>query len=292
MKSLSILILLGTLTALIIGGIFAVSPVLAESQPQTASEALDNSAVAEVAPVTGSPAAIDPDPAAAPVVDLATDNPGTVLSSTFSVGFAKDWAARDVQLEAEAKQIAAQADATVNFDNFIATVSNGKANQVTGIYAEGVLAYSVRRQPAGNLGYVSEGANDVTEFALAAQYGTQGFLAHNYLAGASFSQLSVGQIVTLVYGDGSTASFRIDVIRRYQALSPNSTQSRFVDLETGKELSASDVFFAVYNGESAVVLQTCIAKDGIGSWGRLFVQASPISSATESATLDAEGTAN
>jgi len=276
MKSLSRFILLGSISTLVIGGIFAVTPVLAETQPQVASVVLD-SASPEAAPAIGAGAGTEFDPAA-PVVGVPAADP-----DTFAVGLAKDWDALETQQEAEA---------AAAFDGFIASVSNGQANQVTGIYAEGVLAYSVRRQPAGNLGYVSEGANDVTEFALAAQYGTQGFLAHNYLAGASFSQLSVGQIVTLVYGDGSTASFRIDVIRRYQALSPNSTQSRFVDLETGKELSASDVFFAVYNGESAVVLQTCIAKDGIGSWGRLFVQASPISSATESATLDAEGTAN
>ena len=277
MKSLSRFILLGSISTLVIGGIFAVTPVLAETQPQVASVVLD-SASPEAAPAAiGAGAGTEFDPAA-PVVGVPAADP-----ATFAVGLAKDWDALETQQEAEA---------AAAFDGFIASVSNGQANQVTGIYAEGVLAYSVRPQPAGNLGYVSEGANDVTEFALAAQYGTQGFLAHNYLAGASFSQLSVGQIVTLVYGDGSTASFRIDVIRRYQALSPNSTQSRFVDLETGKELSASDVFFAVYNGESAVVLQTCIAKDGIGSWGRLFVQASPISSATESATLDAEGTAN
>ena|SRR3990172_6581949 len=276
MKSLSRFILLGSISTLVIGGIFAVTPVLAETQPQVASVVLD-SASPEAAPAIGAGAGTEFD-SAAPVVGVPVADP-----ATFAVGLAKDWDALETQQEAEA---------AAAFDGFIASVSNGQANQVTGIYAEGVLAYSVRPQPAGNLGYVSEGANDVTEFALAAQYGTQGFLAHNYLAGASFSQLSVGQIVTLVYGDGSTASFRIDVIRRYQALSPNSTQSRFVDLETGKELSASDVFFAVYNGESAVVLQTCIAKDGIGSWGRLFVQASPISSATESATLDAEGTAN
>jgi len=276
MKSLSRFILLGSISTLVIGGIFAVTPVLAETQPQVASVVLD-SASPEAAPAIGAGAGTEFDPAA-PVVGVPAADP-----ATFAVGLAKDWDALETQQEAEA---------AAAFDGFIASVSNGQANQVTGIYAEGVLAYSVRPQPAGNLGYVSEGANDVTEFALAAQYGTQGFLAHNYLAGASFSQLSVGQIVTLVYGDGSTASFRIDVIRRYQALSPNSTQSRFVDLETGKELSASDVFFAVYNGESAVVLQTCIAKDGIGSWGRLFVQASPISPATESATLDAEGTAN
>ena len=276
MKSLSILILLGTLTALIIGGIFAVSPVLAESQPQTASEALDNSTVAEVAPVTGSPAAIDPDPAAAPVVDLATDDPGTVLSSTFSVGFAKDWAARDVQLEAEAKQIATQADAAVNFDNFVASVSNGNSNQVTGIYAEGTLAYAVRRQPAGDAAYVSEAADEVTQFGLAAQYGTQAFLAHNYLAGASFFQLSVGQIISVVYGDGSTANFRIEAIHRYQALSPDSTQSRFLDLETDEEISTSTLFHSVYNNDNALVLQTCINQDGISTWGRLFVEATQI----------------
>jgi hypothetical protein len=90
----------------------------------------------------------------------------------------------------------------------------------------------------------------------------------------------------LVYGDGSTTSFRIEAMHRFQALSPDSTQSRFIDLESGEELSAASLFYNIYNNDNAVVLQTCIENDGISTWGRLFVVATPISS---DPTADAAG---
>jgi hypothetical protein len=290
MKSLSILILFGTVTALIIGGIFGVTPVFAESQPKGQPQELNNNSTrAVVAPVTGNPMVSDPIVVASPP-DL--EDPGTLLESALSIGVTKDWAAQEALQAAEAGQGSAVAEAmqawepqaAAGLDSFISSVSNGKASQVTGLYAEDILAYSVRRQPDGNMGYVSDATDEVTQFGLAAQYGTQAFLAHNYLAGASFSELTVGQYITLVYGDGSTADFRVDAIRRYQALSPDSTQSRFVDLKSGEELSASDLFYAIYNSESAVVLQTCIASEGISTWGRLFVQASPVLGTTSNVT--------
>jgi hypothetical protein len=291
MKSLSTLILIGTVTALIIGGIFAVTPVFAEAQSKVQLQELNNSTAAVVAPVTGNPVESDPIVAASSP-ETTLEDPGTVLESTFSIAVTKDWAAQEALQANEAEQELALSDtiqvqepqAAISLDSFISSVSNGKASQVTGLYAEDILAYSVRRQPDGNMGYVSEAADEVTQFGLAAQYGTTAFLAHNYLAGASFSELTVGQYITLVYGDGSTATFRIDAIRRYQALSPDSTQSRFVDLKSGEELSASALFHAVYNGDSAVVLQTCIANEGISTWGRLFVQASPVTDTTANVT--------
>jgi hypothetical protein len=112
---------------------------------------------------------------------------------------------------------------------------------------------------------------------MAADYGSTAFLAHNYLAGANFFQVSEGQVITLVYGDGSTADFVVQSIRRFQALSPNSTQSTFVDLENNQKLSAADLFYSMYNSDNPVVLQTCIANEGESSWGRLFVIAVPVS---------------
>jgi hypothetical protein len=36
------------------------------------------------------------------------------------------------------------------------------------------------------------------------------------------------------------------------------------------------VFTKIYAVKDRLVLQTCIAKDGIDSWGRLFVIAEPV----------------
>lgn len=281
MKSLSILILLGTLTAIVVGAFFAVSPVLAENKTQIEPETPINTAVKPLAPVTGSPSVEAPVVELSSVAELNSAEAGTVLASTFTVTVDKNWAALEAQQQAASAEVAAVAEAATNLENFVATVSNGKANQVTGLYVDGVLAFSVRRQPAGNPSFVSETADEVTLFGLAGQYGTQAFLAHNYLAGETFFELTSGQIITLVYGDGSTASFRIEGIRRFQALSPDSTQSSFVDLETGDTLSTSTLFHTIYNNDNAVVLQTCINRDGISTWGRLFITAVPVDGLAE-----------
>lgn len=266
MKSLSILILLGTLTALTLGGIFAVSPVLAEKSnaQEVASQASE-----PVAPLTGEVAVGEPVVAeAGNEAELAETD--AALVTTFTVNIEKDTAGALAAQEAEA-------NAASEFESFVASVSNGNTSQVTGIYVEDVLAYAVTRQPSGNAAYVSSSPSEVTQFGMAAQYGSTAFLAHNYLAGATFFTLSEGDTITLVYGDGSTADFQIQSIRRFQALSPNSTQSNFVDLESDQQLSASDLFYQMYDSDNSVVLQTCIANEGISTWGRLFVIAVPLS---------------
>lgn len=269
MKSLSILVLTGTLAALIIGGIFAVSPVFATPNQPVEAQVAD-----PVAPLTGT---IAEQVAAEPVVaeaDTATaaEDPGAALASTFTINLEKDRSSAEEALESAAP--AAEEQSSLNA--FVASVSTGNADRVSGIYVDGVLAYAVSGQN-GDAAYVTSNPDEVTQFGLAAQYGSTAFLAHNYLAGASFSQLSEGQIVTLVYGDGSTANFAIATIRQFQALSPDSTQSRFVDLNSGEELSASNLFHQMYNSDHSVVLQTCIANDGVSTWGRLFVIAVPLS---------------
>ena len=294
MKSLSILILLSTIAAIVLGVLFAFMPVFAKSE--NASPAISNSAAQPVAPMTGGSVDVTIEQAPttasqgqAPAAELSND-PGLALASTFSVSFEKDTASALAVQEAEAQaealqaeQEAAQAEAetaetaVASLDSFVASVNNGNANQVSGIYVENILAYSVVRQPSGNAAFISSAANEVTQFGLASEYGSQGFLAHNYLAGSDFFNLSSGQTITLVYGDGSTSLYRIDSIRRFQALQPDSTQSSFVDLESGGQLSASNLFHNMYNSNNSLVLQTCIANDGISTWGRLFIIAVPLS---------------
>jgi hypothetical protein len=269
MKSLSILLLLGTITAMIIGGIFAVSPVFAENQAASPDQS-DNS-VEPIAPVTGNTAA-----QAAPVVaneQAAVPEQIAPVAIALTSSLEKDTASAEAQPETTATE---GSETVPSFDTFVASVSTGNANQITGVFVEGVLAYNATSQN-GNASYVNENQNEVTQFALAAEYGTQAFLAHNYLAGGAFFNLTEGQIVTLVYGDGSSADFRIQTTRRFQALSPDSTQSSFVDLESGETLSNSELFHTVYNSDNSVVLQTCIAQDNVSTWGRLFVIAVPLS---------------
>ena len=159
---------------------------------------------------------------------------------------------------------------------FSATLNTGKANVVAGAYAPELFALRVVQQVMNNPAYVSPMNGTVTQFGMATQYGTLGFLAHNYLSGAQFSKLALGQEIDIVNGDGTVRRFAVANLRHFQALNPSSPYSNFVDLENGgAQLSSTDLFNQIYAGGNKVVFQTCIYGNGNWSWGRLFVTATP-----------------
>ncbi len=151
---------------------------------------------------------------------------------------------------------------------------------VAKVSVKSVFEYEVVQQPKNNPAFVSEEKGKLTQFRMASQYGSLGLLAHNYLAGAPFEKVKVGDIVNVTYADGSVRQFKVESILRYQALTPNSPYSKFVDLKTNKTLTATDVFLATYGVKDRLVLQTCIEKDKEPSWGRLFIIAVPYTPAS------------
>jgi hypothetical protein len=160
---------------------------------------------------------------------------------------------------------------------FRSSLIYGSNRGIVGIYAPGAFALPVVQQPSSNPGFVSTEPEAVTQFGLATDYGTIGFLAHNTLSGALFFDLEVGQTIVLVYGDGSFQTFIISKQLSYQALTPNSPYSRFKDLDNSEiELSSTDLFNQVYADNGKMVFQTCIASNGVDTWGRYFVVAVPV----------------
>jgi len=161
-------------------------------------------------------------------------------------------------------------------EEFAATVRTGEAGTVTGVWVPGTLSLPVMQQPAGDPGFVSPEAGVLTQFSLASSLGTTGLLAHNDLAGVHFFALSPGQQVFIVYGDGGIKEYRVAATRRFKAGQPNSPFSNFQDLDQDQvELSAEALFYQVYQAGDHVVFQTCIEENGISTWGRLFVIATP-----------------
>lgn len=160
---------------------------------------------------------------------------------------------------------------------FISQVRNGQAEQLRGIYIPEILADPVVQQPSGHNEFVSPKQNVLTQFALASEYGSTGLLAHNNLAGASFSSLALNQKVFLVYGDGRVLTFVVKEILRFQALEPDNPSGNFVGVGNPTVLRAADVFSNVYEREGQVIFQTCIASGEKLNWGRLFVIAEPYS---------------
>ena len=162
------------------------------------------------------------------------------------------------------------------FDVFVDSIKTDDAGRIVGIYAEDKLALKVVYQPSNNPGFVSTLDGVVTYFLMPYQMSkNHGFLAHNYLSGGLFFGMQLGDIVQVIWGDGYYEDFEVMNIEQYQALSPTSPSSRFVNLATGDNLSASSLFTRVYRGSYHTTLQTCIAQGSEDSWGRIFIIAPP-----------------
>jgi hypothetical protein len=160
--------------------------------------------------------------------------------------------------------------------SFIESIKDGNAGTLRGIYVEGLIAFPIVQQPYGNPGFVSNTDSVVTQFSIATEVGNIGLLAHNHLAGATFSQLKQGDTIVLIYGDGHTQGFVVEGFQQYKATDPLSPYSYFKDLSSDTTLSALDLFNKVYRGDYHLTLQTCIENEGNLSWGRLFIIAKPI----------------
>lgn len=160
---------------------------------------------------------------------------------------------------------------------FVTAIKTGDAKTIVGVYVPGVLALPIVQQPSNAPAYVSTTPGVATQFRMAKDYGTDALLAHNTLSGKLFFDLEAGQRVVLVFGDGRVRFYEVKELNSYQALSPNSPYSNFIDLtDPGQVLSASDVFMKNFGAGSQLVFQTCIESGGVESWGRLFVKAEPI----------------
>ena len=186
---------------------------------------------------------------------------GIPVKSDSSTDYNDDYAAQPEQM---------------TISQFVNTVSDGQSESIKGVYVTDVFALKVIQQPSNNAGYVSTDEDVATQFNMAKKYDTIGLLAHNNAAGQYFFDLTYGNIIEIVYGDGDIELYKVEEIYQYQALSPNSSSSNFTDLTTGATYSAADVFYQMYSGDSHLTLQTCIQNDSVDSWGRLFIIAYPL----------------
>lgn len=160
--------------------------------------------------------------------------------------------------------------------SFVQSIIDGSTDTVRGLYVKDKFAYPVVQQPASNAGFVSTVDDVITDFTMPKEYGVTGLLAHNYLAGGEFFLLNIGDLIQVVYGDGSIKNYQVADIQSYQALSPNSPNSSFIDLATSDRLTATQLFKRVYMGSHHLTLQTCIQQGSEDSWGRLFIIAYPV----------------
>lgn len=160
----------------------------------------------------------------------------------------------------------------ISLNKFSEALKNSDSSKLVGVHVNDILALRVVQQASTYS--VSSLRNTVTQFGLAANYGSIGLLAHNYLSGIHFSELSTGTKINLIFGDGSTRTYQVEKIKKYQALRPDELDSDFVNLDNPSVTISSDRVINETYGAGDLVLQTCIEKNGNLSWGRLFIIAS------------------
>ena len=166
---------------------------------------------------------------------------------------------------------------TITLEDFAKSIQTGRSDLVVGVYVPNILALRVVQQPEAGSSYIYPVEGYATQFELAARFGTTALLAHNYLSGARFFELSPGEPADLVYGNGAIRRYTISKLRHFQALRPDDPFSTFVDLDNGRDsLSSDQLFRQIYSDTGHVIFQTCIKHDGNPSWGRLFVIATPL----------------
>jgi hypothetical protein len=144
-----------------------------------------------------------------------------------------------------------------------------KAKKASSVAVENKFIFSVSQS-----GNNAPSDYSLGQYAFAAGKNSLGFIAHNYLAGSSFSSLTAGDVVTVKYSDGTSASFLVYNVARYKATNSNDFSKPFI-ASNGKEMSARQVFGQAYKS-GQVTFQTCIASGGSNTWGILIVQAKPI----------------
>ena len=146
----------------------------------------------------------------------------------------------------------------------------------TWVFAPKLFFFPVMEQPRGNSAFVSDQPDILTHFNLADEYGSTAFLAHSHLAGSHFKDMQVGDFIYLIHKIRKYESYQVVSIREFQALSPNSEYSSFLDLENEEEYSASELFLEIYGEGDRLIFQTCLEREGVESWGRMFVIAHPL----------------
>jgi hypothetical protein len=170
----------------------------------------------------------------------------------------------------------------VRFPDRAGSWLNGQETALVGVYAPGAFVLPVVPQPPGDNLFVSNKPEVVTQFHLPARTETTGLLAHNFLAGAYFYRLQVGDPVYLVFGDGGSAAYQVSEIADYRRL----TAYQYRDLETGFSDSDVTLYKKIYlAGGDRLVLQTCIERDGNRSWGLRFFIATRIVKSQPSSSL-------
>lgn len=91
-------------------------------------------------------------------------------------------------------------------------------------------------------------------------------LAHNYLDGRYFNQIEIGDVVR--YYGSEIKDYKVKWIVKMQTLDPGNPYSLYN--ENGVINTPDDIWRRFYVRDG-LLFQTCIEKDGLSTWGIMFI---------------------
>jgi hypothetical protein len=129
---------------------------------------------------------------------------------------------------------------------------------------------TIYAQPKGCYGCVTGLPGQATWFrAPWRESRTLGLLAHNYLGGAHFAELAVGDRLTVRTDYGEALIYRVIAVLRYLAVQPGRFDTDVMD-DAGRRITQGQVYARVYDRPGQLTLQTSLGGE-YGGW--LFVLA-------------------
>lgn len=137
---------------------------------------------------------------------------------------------------------------------------NGNANQLTGIWVEGVLVFKVL---PGTHSYASSTRDTASVYSWADDHGVTALLIHNYLGGTLLYQLNSGMYIAAIYGNGGVDWYvaRNDTWYETRNYSPSGFKGPFRIWSCGDcdfDISVQDIRRRHFAGTPHLGFQTCV----------------------------------
>lgn len=155
-------------------------------------------------------------------------------------------------------------DDVPHLEEFRLTGTNGNSHQITGIWVEGILAYTVL--PRSGITTPSR-KNTASIYTWAEQHGVTAFLIHNYLGRTRLYNLNAGVQIAFIYGNSRVDWYLSCGGTWYEAANYSSDGFKgpfriwsYVDCDF--DLSVDDIRWKHYAGASHPAFQTCVEAAG------------------------------
>jgi hypothetical protein len=149
-------------------------------------------------------------------------------------------------------------------NEFRRSVTNGKSDQLTGIWVEGILAFRVL---SGTSNVAPSVRDTASIYDWADRHGVTGLLIHNYLGGTQIYQLNPGVKIAGIYGNGSIDWYVSRGGKWYETMTKSSTGiagpfRNWACTDCKFNLRVRDIHRRHYTGSHHLAFQTSVEVGG------------------------------